>query len=180
MSRSGACLRSRINHRGGWVERSLWSWIGVHSWTARGCDSLDNLFSVFLRFVNTRLTATWTLSRRILMLHHFVARYRAEIIAETKAMVAARECPRGLALDFEHGVPVFLTQLSDALVAETGGAAPSPRERFRYATTTVILAALAGRRQHQRQERPFSVPSLERPSLHRSRPLSCSARRRQC
>jgi signal transduction histidine kinase len=58
------------------------------------------------------------------MLHDFVTRYRDEIVAETKAMVAARECRKGLALDFEHGVPVFLTQLSDALVAETSGAHP--------------------------------------------------------
>ncbi len=55
------------------------------------------------------------------MLHHFVTRYRDEIIAETKAMAAARH-PHGLALDFEHGVPEFLTQLSEALVAEPAGA----------------------------------------------------------
>jgi signal transduction histidine kinase len=61
------------------------------------------------------------------MLHRFVTRHRDEIIAETKAMVAAREYPEGLALDFEHGVPVFLTQLSDALGVDTSGAhTPSP------------------------------------------------------
>jgi signal transduction histidine kinase len=56
------------------------------------------------------------------MLHHFVARYRDEIVAETKAVAAARESAQGLALDFEYGAPVFLTQLADALVAETSGA----------------------------------------------------------
>jgi signal transduction histidine kinase len=55
------------------------------------------------------------------MLHHLVTRHCDEIIAETKAMAATRR-PQGLALDFEHGVPVFLTQLSDALVAEASGA----------------------------------------------------------
>ena len=37
------------------------------------------------------------------MLHHFVTRYRDQIAAETKALVAAREDSQGLALDFDHG-----------------------------------------------------------------------------
>jgi signal transduction histidine kinase len=66
------------------------------------------------------------------MLHHFVARYRDEIAAETKALLAARECPHGLALDFEHGVQTFLTQLSDTLAVEGSGA---------HASTPIGLSA---------------------------------------
>jgi signal transduction histidine kinase len=56
------------------------------------------------------------------MLHHFVARYRDEIVAETRAMAAAGESAQRLGLHFEYGPLGFLTQLADALAAETSGA----------------------------------------------------------
>src|SRR4051794_36763485 len=52
------------------------------------------------------------------MLHDFVTLYRDAIIARTRAIVAARPWPPASTLEVEHGVPVFLSQLSDTLREE--------------------------------------------------------------
>jgi len=49
------------------------------------------------------------------MLHEFIARNRAEIIRRCRAKVAARSVPPPTPAEIDHGVPVFLDQLRDAL-----------------------------------------------------------------
>jgi hypothetical protein len=49
------------------------------------------------------------------MLHEFVAVHRDEIIRRCRAKVAARSVPAPTAGTIDHGVPVFLDQLMDAL-----------------------------------------------------------------
>jgi hypothetical protein len=49
------------------------------------------------------------------MLHEFVALHREEIIRRCRAKVAARPAPPPTPAAIEHGVPVFLKQLVDAL-----------------------------------------------------------------
>lgn len=49
------------------------------------------------------------------MLHEFVALHREEIIRRCRAKVAARSVPPPTDVEMEHGVPLFLDQLGDAL-----------------------------------------------------------------
>src|SRR5687768_11922963 len=58
------------------------------------------------------------------MLHEFIATHRAAIIAKTRRKVAVRRWPAVSHHELEHGVPLFLAQLSDTLRWETRGATP--------------------------------------------------------
>ena len=49
------------------------------------------------------------------MLHEFIARNRDEIIRRCRAKVASRSVPPPTPTEIDHGVPVFLDQLRDAL-----------------------------------------------------------------
>lgn len=49
------------------------------------------------------------------MLHEFIARNRDEIIRRCRAKVASRSVPPPTPAEIDHGVPVFLEQLRDAL-----------------------------------------------------------------
>jgi signal transduction histidine kinase len=49
------------------------------------------------------------------VLHEFIAVHRAEIIRRCRAKVAARSMPPPTEAEIDHGVPVFLDQLQDAL-----------------------------------------------------------------
>jgi signal transduction histidine kinase len=49
------------------------------------------------------------------MLHEFIGTYRSAIIAKTRRKVAIRRWPTVSSHELEHGVPLFLTQLSDIL-----------------------------------------------------------------
>src|SRR4029434_10153463 len=49
------------------------------------------------------------------MLNEFIAANRAEIIRRCRAKVATRSVPPPTDLEIDHGVPVFLDQLIDAL-----------------------------------------------------------------
>ena len=49
------------------------------------------------------------------MLHEFIAVYREEIIRRCRAKVATRSVPPPTDAEIDHGVPVFLDQLMDAL-----------------------------------------------------------------
>jgi signal transduction histidine kinase len=49
------------------------------------------------------------------MLHEFVAEHREEIIARCRAKVAARAVPPPTQAEIDHGVPLFLNQLVEAL-----------------------------------------------------------------
>src|SRR6476646_10801753 len=49
------------------------------------------------------------------MLHEFIALNRDEIIRRCRAKVATRSIPPPTEVEIDHGVPVFLDQLQDAL-----------------------------------------------------------------
>src|SRR5687767_10787135 len=49
------------------------------------------------------------------MLHEFIVRNRDEIISRCRAKVATRSMPAPTGLEIDHGVPVFLDQLTDVL-----------------------------------------------------------------
>jgi signal transduction histidine kinase len=49
------------------------------------------------------------------MLHEFITANRGEIIERCRAKVASRSAPASTAAEIDHGVPVFLDQLRDAL-----------------------------------------------------------------
>ena len=49
------------------------------------------------------------------MLHEFIAVHREEIIRRCRAKVAKRSVPPPTEAEIDHGVPVFLDQLTDAL-----------------------------------------------------------------
>lgn len=59
------------------------------------------------------------------MLHEFITTYRAEIIARAREKVTDRPWPLGSTSELEHGVPLFLSQLSDTLRSESTTAASS-------------------------------------------------------
>jgi hypothetical protein len=49
------------------------------------------------------------------LLHEFIADNRNEIIARCRASISNRPAPRPTDIELEHGVPLFLGQLADAL-----------------------------------------------------------------
>jgi signal transduction histidine kinase len=53
------------------------------------------------------------------MLHEFISLYRDAIIARTREKLTDRPWPLASTSELEHGVPLFLTQLSDTLRLET-------------------------------------------------------------
>ena len=55
------------------------------------------------------------------MLHEFVTLYRDAIIARTRDKVTSHSGPLASAGHLEHGVPLFLTQLSETLKSEATG-----------------------------------------------------------
>jgi len=56
------------------------------------------------------------------MLHEFITLHREEIIRRCRGKVAARSVPPPTESEIEHGVPLFLDQLGDALrLGESGG-----------------------------------------------------------
>ena len=55
------------------------------------------------------------------MLHEFIAENREAIIARTQRRVRQRPSPCGPAPELEHGVPLFLTQLTETLRLESSG-----------------------------------------------------------
>jgi len=59
------------------------------------------------------------------MLYDFIAANRDELLARTRAKVAARPWPSASSHELENGIPVFLTQVAETLRLE-GGRAPFP------------------------------------------------------
>ena len=57
------------------------------------------------------------------MLHEFVVLYRAEIIRRCRSKVASRSIPLPTRAEIDHGVPLFLDQLVDALRSGTKSSA---------------------------------------------------------
>ena len=60
------------------------------------------------------------------MLHEFISLNRDEIITRCRAKVATRSVPPPTEAEIDHGVPLFLDQLADALRL---GLAIEPRDR---------------------------------------------------
>src|SRR5512133_261655 len=60
------------------------------------------------------------------MLRDFISSNREELISRTRAKVSARPPPSAPTGEPGHGVPVFLTQLSETLRLETGATPFSP------------------------------------------------------
>src|SRR5688572_24234056 len=52
------------------------------------------------------------------MLHEFLTLHRDEILLRTRAKVATRMAPRPTEDELEHGVPLFLEQLTETLRVE--------------------------------------------------------------
>lgn len=59
------------------------------------------------------------------MLYEFITTYRDAIIRRAREKLTARPWPSASAQELENGVPLFLTQLSEALRSESTGAAHS-------------------------------------------------------
>ena len=57
------------------------------------------------------------------MLHEFISANREEIITRCRAKVATRSIPPPSEAELEHGVPLFLDQLVEALRSGTANAA---------------------------------------------------------
>ena len=57
-----------------------------------------------------------------MLLHEFIERHRDNLIQRTRAKVAGRGAPRPTVPELTKGVPLFLTQLTEALKRESGGA----------------------------------------------------------
>src|SRR5688500_7520502 len=60
------------------------------------------------------------------MLHEFITTYRDSIITRTRAKLTDRPWPLVSTSELEHGVPLFLTQLSETLRLETTDTPFSP------------------------------------------------------
>lgn len=61
------------------------------------------------------------------MLHHFIANHRSELIALCRTRAETRRAPRATSAEVEHGVPVFIDQVT-VMMREEGGDPPAPRE----------------------------------------------------
>jgi len=73
------------------------------------------------------------------MLHEFIALNRDEIISRCRAKVVSRSVPPPTDAASDHGVPVFLDQLVDALRAPGGHliSSDAPEERAQSRFTDV-------------------------------------------
>ncbi len=60
------------------------------------------------------------------MLHEFLSANRDELIRRCRAKVSQRDAPQVTAAELEHGVPLFLEQLVEALRCEQESAASKP------------------------------------------------------
>ena len=65
------------------------------------------------------------MTKRRMMLYEFITKHRDGIVARTRDRVRVRPWPTASSLELEHGVPLFLTQLSETLRLEAT-AAPFP------------------------------------------------------
>jgi signal transduction histidine kinase len=76
-------------------------------------DGDDRVDTAPVAAIKLKIARAERWARRVL--HEFLESKRAEIIARTKAKVAARPAPRATEAELTHGVPLFLEQLIDTL-----------------------------------------------------------------
>ena len=96
------------------------------------------------------------------MLHEFLDRNRTELIARCRAKVALRSSPPPTATEMEHGIPLFLDQLIDALRAEpaiSGMDVPRGHKRVRTKLSQRIDES-AARHGSELLDRGFSVEQV--------------------
>ena len=96
------------------------------------------------------------------MLHEFLDRNRTELIGRCRAKVALRSSPPPTATEMEHGIPLFLDQLIDALRAEpaiTGIDVPRGPKRPRTKLSQRIDES-AARHGSELLDRGFSVEQV--------------------
>lgn len=53
------------------------------------------------------------------MLHEFLSSNREELITRCRVKVAKRRAPQATEKELEHGIPIFLTQLTETLRQES-------------------------------------------------------------
>jgi signal transduction histidine kinase len=80
------------------------------------------------------------------MLHEFIATNREEIIRRCRAQVARRSIPSPTQAEIDHGVPVFLDQLADAL--------------RRHLISSPDIARTAGQHGHELRLQGFTVSQV--------------------
>src|SRR5688572_29175691 len=80
------------------------------------------MFNRNMRTVSARLPdgicSLDSISSEAVMLHEFITNYRDPIIARTREKLTDRPWPLASTSELEHGVPLFLTQLSETLRLE--------------------------------------------------------------
>jgi hypothetical protein len=90
------------------------------------------------------------------MLHEFLTSNREEIIRRCKGKVGLRSSPAPTAVELEHGVPLFLGQLVEALLSEQVQP-PKPCSAARAAAESSRTAALHGK---ELLERGYTVEQV--------------------
>ncbi len=94
------------------------------------------------------------------MLHDFLADNHAELIDRCRAKAAQRQAPRATRDEMEHGVPLFLGQLTETLRREHAARAATgsqPRDDGRLPAAMQAAAAEHG---HELRERGYTVDQV--------------------
>ena len=94
------------------------------------------------------------------MLHDFLEINRTELIARCREKVALRHTPDATAAEMEHGVPLFLGQLIDALRAERVQAGPPRAFRAAPSQLSQDMNETAARHGSELLERGFSIDQV--------------------
>ena len=82
------------------------------------------------------------------MLHEFLTSKRAEIIARTRAKVAARAVPRASEAELTQGIPLFFDQLIDALKGSTRSSGEMHASATKHGTEMLRLGFIVGQVVH--------------------------------
>ena len=86
------------------------------------------------------------------MLHEFLSSNREELIERCRMKVGTRHAPRATARELEHGIPVFLSQLTEILREESTGS--------KSAVTALGIGKSAGNHGNELLQRGFSVEQV--------------------
>lgn len=79
------------------------------------------------------------------MLHEFLVSHREDLIRRCRGKVSKRSSPPVTDTELEHGVPLFLDQLVDALRFEQAGSDPGDGRKSPSSTASGRTAALHGK-----------------------------------
>jgi signal transduction histidine kinase len=70
------------------------------------------------------------------MLHQFLTENRRDLIQRCRAKVSARRAPLATPSELEHGIPIFLDQLTNMLARDAEGVSPASEIRIQEAATS--------------------------------------------